>query len=181
MWSAVLDTPLRGRAGLLLLGGLDRYAALVTPLDGGPMTLEWALGDKKGVLLGPPPPRATELKLALRINRDGELTAHYGTLEAQALTPLGEPIQLGGDWKSFFRKAPTPAVGCIEALCTFTRVRYEVDRALQPALANLPVESAVELGPPTPAVGAPSKRAPVPAKKTTRASVRRWPRSPSSR
>jgi hypothetical protein len=130
--NALFGTRMDGRSALLLLGGYNRYALLVAPLNGGPLTFEWSLGEKRGTMIGPPPPLGNELKLALKVDPEGRLTAYYGTLEAQNLKPVGEPVQLGPHWKEFFGTNPSPAVGCLEALCTFSRVRYELQQAPPP-------------------------------------------------
>jgi hypothetical protein len=135
--SALLDRHLSPRSALLLLGGHNRYAVLVAPFPEGPLTFEWSLGDKKGTMIGPSVPPGSELKLSLRIDKEGRLTAHYATLETAGFKPLGEAVQLGVHWKEYFKKAPSPAVGCLEAICTFTRVRYELEHEV-PVLEVLP-------------------------------------------
>jgi hypothetical protein len=135
--TALLDRHLTPRSALLLTGGLNRYAAVVAPFADGPLMFEWSLGDKKGTMIGPPVPPGSELKLSLRVDKEGRLTAHYATLETAGFRPLGEPVQLGAHWKEYFKKAPSPAVGCLEALCTFTRLRYELEHE-PPPLEALP-------------------------------------------
>ncbi len=125
----VMDTTLEDRTALLLYGGHDRYVAVVAPRGGNPLVFEWMLGDKRGTLIGPPVPIGTDLKLALRVDKEGRLQAFYGSMETQSLLPVGEPIQLGSRWKEYFERAPTPAVGCVEAVCRFSRIRYDLETA----------------------------------------------------
>ena len=54
------------------------------------------------------------------------LTAFFGTEGEQ--TPIGAPLYLGTDWKRHFGAPPAPVVGCLEALCAFRQVGYEIGR-----------------------------------------------------
>ncbi|MFN0063611.1 MAG: serine/threonine-protein kinase [Myxococcaceae bacterium] len=125
--NALYDTPHQAHAALLLLGGTGRYAALLAPKAGDPLIFEWALGERRGTLKGPPAPVVEQLRLMLRVDREGRLYALYAP-EGGKLKPVGESVNLGKEWKAFFGKSPTPAVGCFEAVCTFDHIRYEIER-----------------------------------------------------
>src|SRR5208283_4408042 len=64
--------------------------------------------------------------MRLLVDRAGQLTAFYGTEGEQ--TPIGAPLYLGTDWKRHFGAPPAPELGCVDAVCSFRQVGYEIGR-----------------------------------------------------
>jgi tRNA A-37 threonylcarbamoyl transferase component Bud32 len=129
-WQMLRDTVL-GRhrnpeAALVLLGTTGRYVAAVLSGDGSPVAFEWALGEKRGTMLGPPSPTDGKAQMRLVVDRAGQLTAYFGADGEQH--PIGAPLYLGTDWKKNFGTSPAPQLGCIDAVCTFRQVGYEIGR-----------------------------------------------------
>jgi serine/threonine protein kinase len=129
-WQMLRDTVLgRNRnpqAALVLLGTPGRYVAAILSGDGSPVTFEWALGERRGTMLGPPSPQDGRASMRLLVDRAGQLTAFFGTDGEQ--TPIGAPLYLGTDWKRHFGAPPAPQLGCVDAQCTFRQVGYEISR-----------------------------------------------------
>lgn len=129
-WQVLRDTVLgRSRnpqAALVLLGTPGRYVTAILSGDGSPVTFEWALGERRGTMLGPPSPADGRASMRLLVDRAGQLTAFYGTDGEQ--TPIGAPLYLGTDWKRHFGAPPAPQLGCVDAQCTFRQVGYEIGR-----------------------------------------------------
>jgi eukaryotic-like serine/threonine-protein kinase len=129
-WAMLRDTVL-GRqrspeAALVLAGTPGRYVAAVLSGDGSPVSFEWALGERRGTMLGPASPADGKALMRLVVDRAGQLTAFYGADGEQH--PIGAPLYLGTDWKKHFGAAPAPQLGCIDAVCTFRQVGYEIGR-----------------------------------------------------
>jgi len=111
---------------LALLGSPGRYVAVVVSGTGDPVAFEWALGERRGTMLGPPSPTGGAAHVKLEVDRAGQLQAFVGTDADQR--PVGEPLYLGTDWRNSFGAPPTPALGCIDGECTFRQVGYEIGR-----------------------------------------------------
>jgi eukaryotic-like serine/threonine-protein kinase len=129
-WQMLRDTILgqsrQPQAALILLGTPGRYVAAMLSGDGSPVTFEWALGERRGIMLGPPSPTDGKANMRLLVDRAGQLTAFFGTEGEQ--TPIGAPLYLGTDWKRHFGAPPAPQLGCIDAQCAFRQVGYEIGR-----------------------------------------------------
>jgi len=129
-WAVLRDLVLgRNRVpegALVLLGTPGRYVAAILSGDGSPVAFEWALGERRGTMLGPPSPQDGRALVRLVVDRAGQLTAFYGADGDQH--PIGAPLYLGTDWKRHFGAAPAPQLGCIDAVCTFRQVGYEIGR-----------------------------------------------------
>jgi eukaryotic-like serine/threonine-protein kinase len=116
------------RAALMWLGPAGEYVALVAPADGTPLQLEWAMGERRGTMLGPVLPGGTALHVTLRIDTDGELRATYG--KGQDERPIGEKLYLGRSWQRLFGdKMPRPALGCLEGSCELSELSVETSRS----------------------------------------------------
>ena len=177
----VLEGPPPSPVAALLLAGRDgRYVGLVHSGAGAPLALEWALGERRGSMMGLAAPEG-EARLELFITEEGVLQAFVGQGKDQR--PIAEPLNLGPDWQGHFGEPPEPAFGCIEGTCSAEGLTYVVDRpapvvatpavlAPQPqrtvASVTVPVKAVVpKRAPPPP----PPKRQPVkaaPAKPTKR-------------
>jgi len=114
------------QSALVLLGSPGRYVAVVVSGVGEPVAFEWALGERRGTMLGPPSPPGGAAHVKLEVDRAGQLQAFVGTDIDQR--PVGEPLYLGTDWRNSFGAPPTPALGCIDGECTFRQVGYEIGR-----------------------------------------------------
>jgi hypothetical protein len=122
------------RAALLLLGAPGRYVAVVVSATGEPLALEWGLGERRGAMLGPAgPPEGHPVELTLSISEAGELRASWAGEHL-----LGEPIQLGPAWKSLFRQAPLPTVGCVDGTCHMSALTMDITLAKPPPPAPAP-------------------------------------------
>ncbi|NBD07637.1 MULTISPECIES: serine/threonine-protein kinase [Corallococcus] len=119
-------------AAILLTGREGRFVALVHHGAGAPLALEWALGERRGTMLGLPSP-AGEARLELFVTEDGVMQAFVGQGKDQR--PIAEPLDLGPDWQGQFGEPPAPAVGCIEGTCSFEGFTYTVDRPVPVAEA----------------------------------------------
>ena len=146
--TAALGSPLEPRAALLLVGELGHYAGLVVGNNGTPMMLEWALGERRGAMLGPPSPAAGTapggVPVRLSVDRRGELRAEWMT-EREWHT-IGEPVELGPEWHRLFGRAPTPAFGCLEGVCRAQGLIFEVGREPPPPLTPLSEATSKEPG-----------------------------------
>ena len=114
------------QSALVLLGSPGRYVAVIVSGAGEPVAFEWALGERRGTMLGPPSPLGGAAHVKLEVDRAGQLQAFVGTDIDQR--PVGEPLYLGTDWRNSFGAPPTPALGCIDGECTFRQVGYEIGR-----------------------------------------------------
>ena len=114
------------QSALVLLGSPGRYVAVIVSGAGEPVAFEWALGERRGTMLGPPSPPGGAAHVKLEVDRAGQLQAFVGTDIDQR--PVGEPLFLGTDWRNSFGAPPTPALGCIDGECTFRQVGYEIGR-----------------------------------------------------
>ena len=114
------------QSALVLLGSPGRYVAVVVSGVGEPVAFEWALGERRGTMLGPSSPPGGAAHVKLEVDRAGQLQAFVGTDIDQR--PVGEPLYLGTDWRNSFGAPPTPALGCIDGECTFRQVGYEIGR-----------------------------------------------------
>lgn len=112
------------RSALVLYGTAGRYVAIVLSGSGEPVTFEWALGERRGAMLGPPSPRDGTAHLELSIDRLGEMRA-FATL-GRDKRAVGEPVSLGRGWRKYFGKMPIPSLVCIEGSCEFNRISYEL-------------------------------------------------------
>ena len=172
-WTVLRDAALgRNRipqAALVLLGTPGRYVAALISGDGSPVAFEWALGERRGTMLGPPSPTDGKALVRLVVDRAGQLTAFFGADGDQH--PIGAPLYLGTDWKRHFGAAPAPQLGCIDAVCTFRQVGYEIGREPPDVPEPLVLDSATPRTSRQAAKGAPvrkSKPAPKPAKQAKR-------------
>ena len=114
------------QSALMLLGSPGRYVSVVVSGSGEPVAFEWALGERRGTMLGPPSPPGGAAHVKLEVDRAGQLQAFVGTDADQR--PVGEPLYLGTDWRNSFGASPTPALGCLDGECTFRQVGYEIGR-----------------------------------------------------
>ncbi|MGZ6139712.1 MAG: serine/threonine-protein kinase [Myxococcaceae bacterium] len=114
------------QVALVLLGSPGRYVAVIVSGTGEPVAFEWALGERRGTMLGPPSPPGGTAHVKLQVDRAGQLQAFVGTDQDQR--PVGEPLYLGTDWRNSLGTPPTPALGCIDGECTFRQVGYEIGR-----------------------------------------------------
>ncbi len=105
------------RATVLLLGSPGRYAAVTLSHGGAPVQFEWALGERRGVMLGPESPRGGPVALELSVDRNGALRALLG--EGADQRPIAEPVQLGPEWQKHFGAELRAAAGCVEGTCRF--------------------------------------------------------------
>jgi hypothetical protein len=114
------------QSALMLLGSPGRYVAVVVSGVGEPVAFEWALGERRGTMLGPLSPPGGSAHVKLDVDRAGQLQAYVGTDADQRA--VGEPLYLGTDWRNSFGAPPTPALGCLDGECTFRQVGYEIGR-----------------------------------------------------
>src|SRR5262249_35899016 len=114
------------QSALVLLGSPGRYVAVIVSGVGEPVAFEWALGERRGTMLGPPSPPRGAAHVKLQVARGGQMQACVGPAAAQR--PVGEPLYLGTEWRNSFGAPPTPALGCIDGECTFRQVGYEIGR-----------------------------------------------------
>jgi hypothetical protein len=122
----LIGSKARPAAGLMLVGGEERYVAVVASADE-PIALEWALGEKRGRTLLDQSTATSAATLALRIDAAGRVIAHATIGDNR--NPIGEPLRLGADWKSDFSlAAPLPGLGCAEGSCVFEEIRYQVGK-----------------------------------------------------
>jgi predicted Ser/Thr protein kinase len=139
------------QVALMLVGSLGRYVALIQDGAGAPLALEWALGERRGTMLGLASPLGTS-HLEMEVSAEGVLRAFVGA--GRDRRQIAEPLVIGANWqKHFGDAAPRPAVGCIEGSCRVEGFSYSIKRAPPPA----PGSTVAEL------TGTP-KPAPVPAK-----------------
>ena len=128
----VFGEPPAARASVLLQGSMGRYAAVSLSRPGEPMMFEWALGERRGVMLGPVTPEDAETTLELAIDDEGLLRAFAGKGEDRRA--IAEPVHLGTDWAKHFGGELHPGLGCLDGTCRFTRAEYQVARAPPPSM-----------------------------------------------
>jgi len=141
----VLGAQSEPRSAVALYGSTGRYAAVVVSGAGEPMAFEWALGERRGTMLGPPSPKDGASHLELSIDKHGEMRA-FATV-GKDRRAVGEPVSLGAGWKKHFGKMPVASLACIEGGCEFRRVNYDVLRDPQ-AAPSPPVATAEPPKPP---------------------------------
>jgi hypothetical protein len=118
------------QVALMLVGSLGRYVALIQDGAGAPLALEWALGERRGTMLGQASPPGTA-HLEMEVSAEGVLRAFVGT--GRDRRQIAEPLVIGEDWqKHFGDAAPRPAVGCIEGSCRVEGFSYSIKRAPPP-------------------------------------------------
>lgn len=139
----VFAQPPQSRAILMLTGTPGRYVAVSLPNRGEPLTFEWALGERRGVMLGPPAPRDAQATLSLSVDNDGAVRAFIG--KGDDRRQIAEPLILGPTWKKQFGGALKPAMGCVDGTCRFDTVSYEGARRPPP-----PPPVVVQAPPPAP-------------------------------
>jgi hypothetical protein len=162
------DLPPDPGAALMLQGTTGRYVTLVHNGMGEPLRLEWALGERRGTMLGQPAPKSA-VDLELEVNEEGVLTASIG--RGPDKRTIAEPLHLGEDWGTLFGKMPKAAFGCIEGTCRAENLTYQVKRVTPPAppaqtaavREQAPAPKAVASAPARPAP--PKTAAPAPAKR----------------
>ncbi len=107
-----------GRSALMVLGDHGRYVALVLSGSGNEPTLEWSLGEKRGVLKVPLPTTLVGQRVALRLDPEsGDLFAEVGA--GRDTRVLGDGLRLGSTWREVLSDSPRMAVGCLDAACAF--------------------------------------------------------------
>jgi hypothetical protein len=160
----VYGAPPDPEAALVLLGSTGRYVTLVHNGVGEPLRLEWALGERRGIMLGQvAPKRAVDLEV--EVNEEGVLTAFIG--RGPDKRTIAEPLHLGEGWETLFGKMPRAAFGCIEGTCRAENLTFQVKRVAAPAAQGTPVAVA-----PAPKVAAAPAR-PAPAKTVAPAPTKR--------
>lgn len=107
---------------MMLLGTTGRYVALVHNGVGEPLRLEWALGERRGAMLGMESPKTGDVTLELAVDAEGRLEAFLGA--GKDRRALFEPLVLGTGWVEQFGDAPFPAYGCLEATCRVSGITY---------------------------------------------------------
>jgi eukaryotic-like serine/threonine-protein kinase len=153
--ATLFGPPPEPEAALLLVGSTGRYVALVYNGEGGPLRLDWSLGERRGSMLGfdsPPSPA----ELWLEVDEEGVLKAFAGSRRNEKRL-IAEPLHLGPDWAAEFGDiTPKPSFGCIEGTCRAENFSFQVERR--------EVEPEAVAAAPRPAP-APAKVAPAPAKR----------------
>ncbi len=156
----VYGPPPDPEGALLLLGSTGRYVILVHNGVGEPLRLEWALGERRGTMLGQHAPKSA-VDLELEVNEEGVLTASIG--RGPDKRTIAEPLHLGEDWRALFdTKMPKAAFGCIEGSCRAESLTFQVKRVTPPQTpSGAPVAAVREQ---TPAPKAVAPKAPAPSK-----------------
>src|SRR5262249_56633548 len=75
----VLGVSREPQSALLLIGSPGRYVAVIVSGSGEPVAFEWALGERRGTMLGPPSPPGRHTHVTLHGDRAGQLQAFSGT------------------------------------------------------------------------------------------------------
>src|SRR5262249_30097977 len=114
------------QSALALLGSPGRYVAVIVSGAGEPVAFEWALGGRRGTMLGPPSPPGGAAHGKLEGDRAGQSQAFGGT--GSDRRPAGEPLYLGTGGRNSSGAPPPRALGCIDGECTFRQVGYEIGR-----------------------------------------------------
>jgi len=147
------------QVALMLVGTTGRYVAFILEGSGAPMRVEWALGERRGAMLGQASPQGLS-HLEMEVDAEGVLKAFVGT--GKDRRPIGEPLIIGREWQKHFGEPPRLAVGCIEGTCRVEGLSYSVRKASGVApttVAEAPVSR------PTPVATKPPPRPPPPVKK----------------
>jgi eukaryotic-like serine/threonine-protein kinase len=149
---------------LMLWGSTSRYVALVQEGSGQPLRLEWALGERRGTMLGQDSPKGLS-HLEIEVDAEGMLRAFVGT--GKDRRAVGEPLVLGPEWQKQFGEVPRAAVGCIEGTCRVEGLSYSVKRApapppTSPTVAEFTPKPVAR--PPPPTKKPPTKAPPPPPK-----------------
>jgi hypothetical protein len=149
------------QVALMLMGSTGRYVALILEGAGAPLALEWALGERRGKMLGQDSP-AGLTHLEMEVDADGVLRAYVGTKKDRRA--IGEPLVIGREWQKQFGEGPRSAVGCLEGTCRVEGLSYSVKQA--PPLNPATTVAAATPTPRPPAVPArPVTKPPPPVKK----------------
>ncbi|HVE82913.1 MAG TPA: serine/threonine-protein kinase [Myxococcales bacterium] len=151
----VLGAQPEPRSALALYGATGRYAAVVVSGAGEPVAFEWALGERRGTMLGPPSPRDGAAHLELSIDRHGEMRA-FATV-GKDRRAVGEPVSLGKEWRKHFGKMPVASLACIEGGCEFRHLTYELQQEPAPPPAPPVVSVEQPKTPPKPPPPPPKK------------------------
>ncbi|HEX8822567.1 MAG TPA: serine/threonine protein kinase, partial [Archangium sp.] len=133
--------PPDAEAALVLLGTPGRYVALVHNGAGAPLRLEWALGERRGTMLGHAA-ASGPADLELEVNDQGDLVASVG--RGPDKRTIAEPLRLGVDWQKQFGEVPVPAFGCIEGSCQAENLSYQAKRLPTSAPTAQPVAAVRE-------------------------------------
>ena len=133
--------PPDAEAALVLLGTPGRYVALVHNGAGAPLRLEWALGERRGTMLGHAA-ASGPADLELEVNDQGDLVASVG--RGPDKRTIAEPLRLGVDWQKQFGEVPVPAFGCIEGACQAENLSYQAKRLPTSAPTAQPVAAVRE-------------------------------------
>ncbi|NPC86703.1 serine/threonine protein kinase, partial [Pyxidicoccus fallax] len=147
VWDGAPQAP---QAAVVLEGSTGRYVALIHNGAKEPLRLEWALGERRGTMLGLDSPEG-EAVLELRVDAEGLLQAFVGKGKDQRA--IADPINLGPGWMEHFGEPPVPAMGCIEGTCRIEGLTYTVKKAPPPPTTPLPAVASR----PTPASVVPAK------------------------
>lgn len=139
---------------MLLTGSTGRYVALVHNGVGEPLRLEWALGERRGAMLGMESPRSGPVSLELAVDAEGRLEAFMGT--GKDRRAIFEPLVLGIGWMDQFGDAPFPGFGCMEATCRVAGITYVLKQS-PPGGTTAPVPTPLPPPVKTVAVAVPAK------------------------
>jgi hypothetical protein len=131
---------------IMLVGTTGRYVALIQEGSGAPLMLEWALGERRGTMLGQDSPKGL-VHLEIDVDAEGLLRAFVGS--GKDRRAIGEPLVLGREWQRLFGEVPRPAVGCIEGTCRVEGLSYSVKQA-PPSASSSPVAELTPAPRPTP-------------------------------
>lgn len=157
---SLLDgSPPPPQVALMLVGSTGRYVALIQEGSGAPLRLEWALGERRGTMLGLASPLGLT-HLEMEVDAEGMLRAFVGT--GKDRRTIAEPLVIGPEWQKHFGEVPRSAVGCIEGTCRVEGFSYSVKKA-PPATASPTVAELTPRPAPTPAKAV--ARPPPPVKK----------------
>src|ERR687892_102310 len=118
------------RGTVMLIGTPGRYASVSVSTDGETVALEYALGERRGVMLGGASPEGGRARLSVAVDEEGALRADVG--DGGDRRAVGEPVYLGRDWRKHFGGEVRPAFGCLDGTCHFRRVRQLVTVAPPP-------------------------------------------------
>ncbi len=165
------------RGVVVLTGTPGRYAAVSLSRRGAPVQFEWAFGERRGVMLGPPSPEAGEARVSLEVTAEGVLRAFIG--EGADQRAIAEPVLLGPDWQMHFGGEVKPALGCDGGRCAFSEISLIATRAppppppppvaeVTPAVAPAPKSVAKKPAPKTTQVKQTTTKKPAPRKSTTK-------------
>jgi eukaryotic-like serine/threonine-protein kinase len=139
-----------GRATVMLLGTTGRYASVSLSSAGDSVAFEYALGERRGVMLAGASPESGRAPLSVVVDEEGALRAFIG--EGGDRRAVGEPVYLGREWRKHFGGEVRPAFGCLDGTCSFRRVRQQVTAPQPVAQAPTTTEPPVvaQVAPPAP-------------------------------